>query len=117
MDAALHHYDTLHVDDISYISSAYAHHVVRFSALGRDFHLILEWDRNLFTEDFSVHSVDAEGRHHLHPIQQESFLHGHLNSKNCSCAKLLCQHCDYVQTGRGTPLSRPIFPKRGSSRR
>ena len=86
MDAALHHYDTLHVNDIGHTSPADAHHVVRFSALGREFHLILEWDRNLLTKDFRVRSVDGQGRHYLHKKRINS------HSLQSKCKTSLCEH-------------------------
>ena len=80
LNAALHHYDTLHVDDINHTSSGARRHVL-FSALGRSFHLSLEWDRHLFARDFAVYSVDHAGNTQPHHVDQKAFLHGHIESE------------------------------------
>lgn len=83
LDAALHHYDTLHVDQISHSHLAedgIHHRHVTFNALGQWFHMDLQWDRHILTEDFAVYAVDAKGNRNQHHIDKKAFLHGHLKS-------------------------------------
>lgn len=79
LDAALHHYHTLHVDQISHTPSAdRLTHTVSLATLDRHFHIVLEQDRSILAKDFAVYSVDSEGRRHLYDIDTRTFLHGHL---------------------------------------
>lgn len=79
LDAALHHYDTLHVAEVSHTSSVdHLRHSVTLRTLGRHFHMVLEWDRNIFTKDSVVYSVDGEGHRKRHDIDRHAFLRGHL---------------------------------------
>lgn len=82
LDAALHHYDTLHVDDISHTPSANRlSHSVSLSVLNRHFHMVLEWDRYILTKDFAVYSVDSQGHRQHYNIDQHTFLRGHLKGE------------------------------------
>lgn len=79
MDLALHHYDTLTVDQISHrVSETSGSQEVIFNALGRTFHLVLSVDKSIFADDFSVHSVDGDGVKLPHEVDKGAFLHGQL---------------------------------------
>ena len=84
LDGALHHYDTLHVNQISHTHSADSasrSHQITFVTLGLQFSMILKWNSHILAKDFSVYSMDKEGNRQLHDVDQNAFLHGHLESK------------------------------------
>lgn len=84
LDAALHHYDTLHVDDINHTPSAdpgSSSRQVSFRTLGRSFRMSLDRDKHILSKDFAVYSVDSAGKTKQHEIDQRAFLHGHLESE------------------------------------
>ena len=92
LDAALHHFDTLHVDDLIHAPSAVpgsTHRQLSFSTLGRMFHMELEWDTHILAEDFAVYSVDSAGRKEHHNIDKKAFLRGHLRGESVHVASLL----------------------------
>lgn len=85
LNAALHDYDTLHVNQIKHTPSTNSkatHHHVSFSALGQSFHMVLHWDRHILAKDFAVYTVDSQGNKYRQNIDQKAFLHGHLQSKH-----------------------------------
>lgn len=82
LDAALHQYDTLHMEDISHFSSDHnLEHSVTFRALGRHFRMKLEWDRYILPDDFTAYSVDSKGIRHPYSVDRHAFLHGHLEGQ------------------------------------
>lgn len=90
LDAALHHFDTLHVDDISHTPSVdpgSTRRQIAFNTLGRKFLLELEWDRHILASDFAVYSVDSAGRKERHHIDKKAFLRGHLRGE---CVRSVC---------------------------
>lgn len=79
LDAALHHYDTLTVDQISHTPSAdRLSHTISLTTLDRHFHMVLVQDRSILAKDFAIYSVDGEGHRHRYDIDPRTFLHGHL---------------------------------------
>lgn len=81
LDTALHHYDTLLVDQISHTHSADLASQITFGTLGRQFSMILKWNSHILAKDFSVYSINREGHRHQHYVDQHAFLRGHLESK------------------------------------
>jgi hypothetical protein len=51
------------------------------TTLDKHFHMVLEWDSNILTKNFSVYSVDGMGHRQKYDIDRHTFLHGHLKGK------------------------------------
>ena len=71
------------MNDIDHTPSAdHLSHSVTLRALDKDFHMVLEWDRNILTKDFAMYSVDGKGQRQQHDIDRHAFLRGHLEGNS-----------------------------------
>ncbi|XP_070533184.1 ADAM 17-like protease isoform X1 [Ptychodera flava] len=107
LDHALHHYETLHMDDIR-------HHVVKrdvdntakdvkqlsFSVLGKDFKLHLYQHSSIMSRNFKAYIVKGNGDRTEHTVDKDLLYHGHLADESNTHVKAMIEKDSLTATIR-----------------
>ncbi|XP_077990294.1 ADAM 17-like protease [Glandiceps talaboti] len=102
---ALHHYETLHMDDVKHsivkrdLDST--HQDIKrlsFSVLGRDFNVHLYPRTGILSNDFKVHTVNGDGKKAEHRVDTNVLYHGHLADEADTHVRATLEHDSLTAT-------------------